>query len=107
MTEITFDLNVWQVVQLVVAVILPVVVGLVTTKVTNSNVKAVLLLVVSALTAFLTELLASVNAGVPFDAATALLATLTTFIIGVALHYGLWRPTGVSEKAQSIGRHVE
>lgn len=106
MTEITFDLNVWQVVQLVVAVILPVVVGLVTTKVTNSNVKAVLLLVVSALTAFLTELLASVNAGVPFDAATALLATLTTFIIGVALHYGLWKPTGVSEKAQAVGRHT-
>lgn len=107
MTEITFDLNVWQVVQLIVAVILPVVVGLVTTRVTNSNVKAVLLLVISGVTAFLTELLSSVNAGTSFDAATALLATLTTFIIGVALHYGLWKPVGVSAKAQAVGRHVE
>lgn len=107
MTEITFDLNVWQVVQLIVAVILPVVVGLVTTRVTNSNVKATLLLVISGVTAFLTELLASVNSGTSFDAATALLATLTTFIIGVALHYGLWKPVGVSEKAQALGRHAE
>jgi predicted membrane channel-forming protein YqfA (hemolysin III family) len=84
-----------QIASLLVGVFLPILVGLVTTKVTSSSVKSLLLLALSAVTGFLTEMINNAN----FIWQDALLTTMVTFVIAVATHYGLWRPTGVSEKA--------
>jgi hypothetical protein len=97
----TFNLDWVQVLQLVIAVILPLVVGLVTKEVTSANVKAVLLLALSALTAFLTSWLNAAQQNVPFDIGAALFAFIATFVVGVATHFGLWKPTGTTDKAQA------
>jgi hypothetical protein len=101
--EIVFNVSGVQLLQLLVAVILPVVVGLVTTRVTKPGAQAILLLLLSVVTALLTELLAAVTAGVAYDLGAGLLLALSTFVVGVAVHYGLWKPTGVTAKVAEIG----
>jgi hypothetical protein len=83
---------------LLVSVVLPVLVGLVTKHVTHPGVKAVLLLALSTLTGFLTEF---ANPGPGWDFSTAAILALVSFAIGVLSHFGLWKPTGISDKAQS------
>lgn len=82
---------------LLVSVVLPVLVGLVTKRVTHAGTKAVLLLALSTLTGLLTEVLHPVNG---FDLGTAAVLALVSFATGVLVHFGLWKPTGVSAKAQ-------
>lgn len=100
---VTFDIELVQVLGLVAGVILPVLVGLVTTRTTHSGVKAALLAGLAVLTNILTELVEALNTGSPYDLGSALLLGLGTFVIAVATHYGLWKPTSVSEKAQAVG----
>lgn len=86
---------------LLISVALPVLVGLVTKRVTHSGVKAVLLLALSTLNGFLVEL---ANPGPGWDFSTAVVLSLVAFGTGVLSHFGLWKPTGVSTKAQeSLG----
>lgn len=99
----TFSLDPAATVQLLVAFVLPVLVGLVTTKTTSSNAKAWLLAALALLTSLLTELARALSDGVPYDVGVALLAALPTFVVSVASHYGLWKPTGVSNAAQKVG----
>jgi hypothetical protein len=87
---------------MVVSTILPILVGLVTTRVTNGGLKAVLLAALSAVTGLGTELLAALNSGTTYDLGNGLIFALTSFAIAVSLHYGLWKPTTVSEKAQNV-----
>ena len=88
---------------LVVSVILPVLVGLVTKVVTRPGVKAVLLALLSAVTGFGGELLNALVNQSPYNLFVGLITFITAFIIAVALHYGLWKPTGVSASAQRVG----
>lgn len=82
---------------LLISVVLPVLVGLVTTRVTHAGTKAVLLLAVSTLNGFLVEL---ANPGPGWDAGTAAVLAFVSFGTGVLAHFGLWKPTGVAGKAQ-------
>lgn len=90
----------FQLVTLIVGVLLPVLVALVTKEITSPKVRALLLLVLSAITAVLNSWLVAPNG---FDWAQALWGAVTTFIIGVATLYGLWKPTGVSDAAKATG----
>lgn len=83
---------------LAISVALPVLVGLVTKHVTHPGVKAVLLLALSTLNGFLVEL---ANPGPGYDIGTAVILSLVAFAVGVLSHFGLWKPTGVSDKAQT------
>lgn len=103
--DVVFDVNGLQVLQFIIAVFLPLLVGLVTTHVTSSGKKAVLLLALSAITALAVGLAGAAEAGETFDLGAALISTLTTFVIGVAVQFGLWRPTGATDAVQSIGEH--
>lgn len=82
---------------LLISVVLPVLVGLVTTRVTHAGTKAVLLLALTAANGFLVEL---ANPGPDYDMGTAVVLTLVSFGTAVLSHFGLWKPTGVSGKAQ-------
>ena len=64
---ITFTIDPWQVVQLVVAVVLPVLVGLVTTRTTSPGLKAVLLAALAVVSSLGTEALAANEAGQTYD----------------------------------------
>ncbi|HYQ76180.1 hypothetical protein [Cellulomonas sp.] len=41
--------------------------------------------------------------GVTYDLGVALLAALPAFVVSVATHHGLLKPTGISAAAQSVG----
>ena len=91
------DLSRAEIIGLVVTLVLPVLVGLVTTRVTSASKKAVLLLALTAANGFLVEL---GNAGSDYNVANGLFYTVVSFITAVAMHFGLLKPTGVSGKAQ-------
>ncbi|KPC73470.1 hypothetical protein ADL27_52100 [Streptomyces sp. NRRL F-6602] len=85
---------------LAISVVLPVLVGLVTTRVTHAGTKAVLLLALTALNGFLVEL---ANPGDDYQVGSAVVLWAVSFGTGVLAHFGLWKPTGVSGKAQDVG----
>lgn len=102
-TQILFTIDPATVVQIVLAVLLPLLVGLVTTKVTSGAVKAWLLAGLTLLTSLFAELARAMEAGANYDLGVALLAAIPAFATSVALHYGLWKPSTISGKVQSIG----
>lgn len=98
MIEFTID---WPLILgLVVSTVLPLLVGLVTKVVTHSGVKAVILAALSAVTGLGTEVLNAVTTGQPYDLGTGILLALGSFLVAVGMHYGIWKPTTVSVKAQ-------
>lgn len=102
--ELSLELSVIQVVQLfVLPVLLPVLVGLVTTRVTSSKTKAILLLALSVVTSLITEAVNAAQWGETYNLSMGLLLAFTTFVTGVAIQYGLWKPTGVTAAVQAVG----
>jgi hypothetical protein len=83
---------------LLVSVVLPVLVGLVTTRVTSAGVKSVLLLALSTATGFVTEYAGPHDAG--YSVGTAAVLSLIAFATGVLSHFGFWKPVGVAGRAQ-------
>lgn len=102
---VAFTLDPLAVVQLCIAFVLPVLVGLVTTRVTSSGAKAWLLALLSLVTSLLVELARALTESVTYDLGVALLIALPAFVVSVATHYGLWKPTGISGAVQDVGRH--
>ena len=100
---IAFDVPLIPVLQLVLGVVLPVLVGLVTTRATSAGRKAVLLAALSVVTSLLTELIAALQSEAVYNLGLALILGLGTFIVAVATHYGLLKPTGVSAAALAVG----
>ena len=99
---IEFNLPPALILGLIVSTVLPILTGLVTTRVTSSAWKAVILAGLAAVTGLGTELLASINAGTTYDLGNGLILALTSFLVAVAMHFGLWKPTTVAEKAQNV-----
>jgi hypothetical protein len=77
---------------------LPVLVGLVTKRVTSAGLKAVLLLALSTLNGFLFELAGPHDSG--YSVQTAAILAAVSFATGVLTHFGLLKPVGVSGWAQ-------
>ena len=103
-----FTLDTAQILALVVGLVLPALVGLVTQKVTSSRLKALLLAALSALTGLGSELLTAVQSGSGYDFGTGVVTALGVFVLAVVTHYGLLKPTGVTDAVQRVGsgRHA-
>lgn len=101
MTPVTFTLA--SLVSVLISFVLPLLVGLVTRASTSGGVKAVLLLLLSAVTAVLTQFASFEGDGFPW--ATTVLTALVGFVMAVAAHFGLWKPTGTTATVQAIGPH--
>lgn len=97
---IVFDVPLWQLFTLLSGVVLPLLVGLVTTKVTSPSRKAVILAALAVATSLLAELAAALQRGEEYNLGMALLLGIGTFLVATGTHYGFWKPTGVAEKAQ-------
>lgn len=93
------SLSTVQVVSVLIGTLLPIVVGLVTTRNVSPGIQAVILAALSAVSAFVTEAANSAD----FVWQQALLTTVVTFVTAVSTHYGLWKPTGVSARALAVG----
>lgn len=86
---------------LLVTVLLPVLVGLVTKVSTSSSVKALLLAALSAVTGVASALIQANEAGRSVDLYPLALSAVSVFVVAVATHYGLWKPTYVTAAAQN------
>lgn len=91
------DISKAQIIGLLVTLVLPVLVGLVTTRVTSAGVKAVLLLLLTAANGFLVEL---GSAGPGYNVANGVFYAAVSFVTAVAVHFGFLKPTGITGKAQ-------
>jgi hypothetical protein len=97
-----FSVDPSVVIQLLLSIFMPIAVGFVTTRITSGAAKAWLLAGLTLISALLTQLLAAVTAGVPFDVGIAVLSVIGQFVISVAIYYGLWKPTGIAAAAQDV-----
>lgn len=98
---ITFDLDWVQVLTFVVAIFLPLLVGLVTKVVTHPGTRATLLALLSAILGFLSALLNALVSGDDFNVGAALVTWLGIFVVAVATHFGIWKPVGASDAAKA------
>ncbi|MBF4549655.1 hypothetical protein [Pseudoclavibacter sp. VKM Ac-2888] len=94
--------------QLATSVLIPVVVGIITTKATHAGTKSILLAGLALVSSLLLEILNAAQTGTAYDVGQGLFLFLPTFVIAVATHYGFWKPTGTSDAVQRIGtgRHA-
>lgn len=97
---IEFNLDTLLLVNWTVAVFLPLLVGLVTNRLTSSLVKALLLALLNTLVSVGTELARTLQDGTTFDAGQALFQVLTALAIAWGAYGQFWKPTGVAESAQ-------
>lgn len=103
MLSFTFD---WpMVLTLLSGTVLPLVVGLVTTRDTNASRKAIILAALAVLIPLCSELANALSTQTPYDVGLALAAALGTFLVAVGMHYGFWKPVGAADAAQRFGRH--
>jgi predicted membrane-bound dolichyl-phosphate-mannose-protein mannosyltransferase len=93
----------WQLLGLILGTLLPLVVALVTTRWTSSRWQSVLLAALAALDGLLSTLWQTHQTGAPFDLLGAAVTALGAFVVGVATHYGLWKPTGASGALLDVG----
>ena len=100
--QFVFSLDPALVIQLLLTVILPIVVGLVTTRTTSGSIKAWLLAGLTLVTSVITGAGNAIAQNAPFDLGVALLLAIPAFAISVATYYGLWKPTGVAGAAQDV-----
>lgn len=95
-------MDAFQVINLVVSFVLPLIVGLLSKQSWNPNLKAVLLLLVAAISTLLTTLITAQS----FDDWKTLAGqTALNWLVAVATHFHLWRPLGASAKVAEIGVH--
>jgi len=99
---VAFTLDPATVVHILVAFVLPALVGLVTTRVTKPAVKAWTLAGLSLLTSLLIEAGRALTAAATYDLGVALLAALPAFVVSVASYHGLLKPTGITARAQDM-----
>lgn len=99
---IQFHVPLYLVLSVVSGTVFPVLVGLVTSKVTSSGLQAVYLAALSVLAPLVGSAATALQNHTPFDLGTALMTAIATFVTAVAFHFGLWKSTGVADKVQSV-----
>lgn len=92
------NLSVVQVASVLLGTVLPILVALVRNRLSTAA-RAWALAALSALSGFLTEF---INNGSDFVWQQALLTTVVTFAVAVATYYGLWAPTGTTDRVAAI-----
>ena len=104
---VEFSLPPAQIVNLVVAVVLPLLVALVTTRTTNSAIKGLLLAALSVATGVLTELGNALATGASYDIGVGLLNALMALTAGQVVYQSVFKPTGLAAKLQDVGVKAE
>lgn len=110
---IEFNIDWILVLQFVIATVLPLLVGIVTTKVTSPARKAILLAVLAFFAGILTEIVDALVRDAVYDVGAGLLRFGSILVVAIAMHFGVWsRPTSsgtsVSNTLQtSVGRTAD
>lgn len=97
-----FEMNTRGMVAFVLAFVLPLVVGLVTKQSWNPGAKAVLLLFLTAVVQFLVAW-QDTSDGETFRWQAVVWSIGLSFVMSVAVHFGLWKPTGATDAVADAG----
>lgn len=89
--------------QMFVAVVLPGLVGLVTTRLTPGAWKSSLLVILTIVASVTTELVKAVQVGTPFNVSQALMIAAGSYILSMAVHTGIMKPTKLADVLSGIG----
>lgn len=87
-----------QWISIIIGTLIPILVGFLTKLDAPAGLKAVVNAFISAVSGALVTILENGGAFVPRE---ALVAIGSTWVVSIATYYGLWKPTGVSERVQS------
>lgn len=88
---------------LVLTVLLPIAVGVIARPSLPAAAKAMLLLGLAVVKTFVEAYISAQAAGVEFHPIPVLMNVSINFGVACAFHFGLWKPTGVSETAALVG----
>lgn len=88
---------------LVLAVILPLIAGLLMKQSRPAGTKGTILLLLAAVKVIIEAWLMSNNTGVAFEFVPIVYTTIVNFLIAVAMHFGLWRGTAIQRAAITSG----
>ncbi len=80
---------------------LPLLVGLFTRPSTSARIKALALIVLAVFKGFIEAWLLAIDTGLDFAVWPAVMNSLITLIVAIALHFGVWRPTGAAAATQN------
>jgi hypothetical protein len=89
--------------QVVIAVVLPAVVGLVTTRLTDPKWKSLLLLTLTAVSSVAQELAVAVQRHTEFRVFDVLMVAGASYVLSIAVHTGIMKPTGLAGKLADAG----
>lgn len=103
---ISFDVSWPHLVGVLSGVVMPLVVALVTTRVTDSGTKGLLLTACSWTAGMLAEVGAALESGTEMNIADAALAALVTLVVGQTAYGAVWQPTGVAHRLQELGNEA-
>lgn len=98
-----FNLSTAGVISTLLTVVLPLLAGLLMRPNWSSGAKAVTLLALSTAKAGLEAWLAAENSGAALNVTSVVYSLLLTFGLAVAMHFGLWKGTGVQRAALNAG----
>lgn len=90
----TYELQAWA---LVVSVLLPMVVGFTTKASWPSAARAVLLLALATITSLVEQIIAAGGINGVAGIGDVLVGALVSFVIAVAMHFGIYKSTGISD----------
>lgn len=102
--QVEFSLPLNLIIALILTAVIPLLVGLVTNSDWSPRAKALLHLVLSAVSGLLTEFAAALEANQPYDFGVGLLTALGIFLAGVLVHKALYATKGSS--GNSVASHL-
>lgn len=95
-------MNTQMILNVVVAVFIPILNGLLT-RYNAQRARVYLQLVLNALNGFVVEWLNALTTSADFSVRDALVGTVLSLLVAIAVQAGVWAPLGVSEKAKTMG----
>jgi len=101
-----FTPNLAGLLSLVLMMAIPLGVGLVSTRITSAKTKALLLLLFMGLKVFIEAFIAALAAGVEFLPIPIIMNLVVNMVFAAGIHFGLWKPTGVADRALAMGRQA-
>lgn len=96
------QLDGWAALNVALQFILPLLVGLVTTKLTGRSTQFVLLALLTLAATVGTQELSAHAAGQPLNLVQVLVVAVVNFAVSLLSHYNVWKPTGLTDLLLSM-----
>lgn len=104
---VSFNIDAIMVANFAIAVLLPLLVGLITNRMTQSSAKVLLLAGLTTVTSLLGEAVRAWQAGEAYDLGTALFTLFMALALAWGAYTNVWKPTGAAVRVQEVGMSPE